>query len=114
MQTVLIATDKPFAKVAVNGISEIIKNAGFELKLLEKYTTKEQLLEAVKDVDAVIVRSDIIDEEVIKAAGKLKIAVRAGAGYDKRWEYMHMDILAGLWQESPKDLAWMSSLTILS
>ncbi len=82
MHTVLIATDKPFAKVAVNGIGEIIKNAGFELKLLEKYTTKEQLLEAIKDVDAVIVRSDIIDEEVIKAAGKLKIAVRAGAGYD--------------------------------
>jgi D-3-phosphoglycerate dehydrogenase / 2-oxoglutarate reductase len=82
MQTVLIATDKPFAKVAVNGIGEIVKNAGLELKLLEKYTSKEQLLEAVKDVDAVIVRSDIIDEEVIKAAGKLKIAVRAGAGYD--------------------------------
>jgi D-3-phosphoglycerate dehydrogenase len=82
MHTVLIATDKPFAKVAVNGIGEIIKKAGFELKLLEKYTTKEQLLEAVKDVDAVIVRSDIIDEEVIRAAGKLKIAVRAGAGYD--------------------------------
>ncbi len=82
MHTVLIATDKPFAKVAVNGIGEIIKNAGFELKLLEKYTTKEQLFEAVKDVDAIIVRSDIIDEEVIKAAGKLKIAVRAGAGYD--------------------------------
>ena len=82
MHTVLIATDKPFAKVAVNGIGDIIKKAGFELKLLEKYTTKEQLLEAMKDVDAVIVRSDIIDEEVIKAAGKLKIVVRAGAGYD--------------------------------
>jgi D-3-phosphoglycerate dehydrogenase / 2-oxoglutarate reductase len=82
MQTILIATDKPFAKVAINGIREIIQNAGFELKLLEKYTSKEQLLEAVKDVDAVIVRSDIIDEEVIKAASKLKIAVRAGAGYD--------------------------------
>ena len=82
MQTVLIATDKPFARVAVNGIGDIIKGAGFELKLLEKYTSREQLLEAVKDVDAVIVRSDIIDEEVIKAAGKLKIAVRAGAGYD--------------------------------
>jgi len=82
MHTVLIATDKPFAKIAVNGIGEIIKKAGFEFKLLEKYTAKEQLLEAMKDVDAVIVRSDIIDEEVIKAAGKLKIAVRAGAGYD--------------------------------
>ena len=82
MYTVLIATDKPFAKVAVNGISEIVKKAGFQLKLLEKYTAKEQLLEAVKDVDAIIVRSDIIDEQVIQAAGKLKIAVRAGAGYD--------------------------------
>jgi D-3-phosphoglycerate dehydrogenase / 2-oxoglutarate reductase len=82
MQTILIATDKPFAKVAVNGIREIVQNAGFELRLLEKYTGKEQLLEAVKDVDAVIVRSDIIDEEVFKTAAKLKIAVRAGAGYD--------------------------------
>jgi D-3-phosphoglycerate dehydrogenase / 2-oxoglutarate reductase len=82
MQTVLIATDKPFAKVAVNGIGDIVKNAGLELRLLEKYTSREQLSEAVKDVDAVIVRSDIIDEEVIKAANKLKIVVRAGAGYD--------------------------------
>jgi D-3-phosphoglycerate dehydrogenase / 2-oxoglutarate reductase len=82
MQTILIATDKPFAKVAVDGIKEIVKNAGFELKLLEKYTTKEQLLDAVKDVDAVIVRSDIIDEQVVGSAGNLKIVVRAGAGYD--------------------------------
>jgi D-3-phosphoglycerate dehydrogenase len=82
MHTILVATDKPFAKVAVDGIREITKNAGFELKLLEKYTSKEQLLEAVKDVDAIIFRSDIIDEQVINAAGKLKIAVRAGAGYD--------------------------------
>jgi len=82
MHTILIATDKPFAKVAVEGIREIVKNAGFELKLLEKYTSKEQLLDAVKDVDAVIVRSDIIDEQVINAATRLKIAVRAGAGYD--------------------------------
>jgi D-3-phosphoglycerate dehydrogenase / 2-oxoglutarate reductase len=82
MHTILVATDKPFAKVAVDGIREIVKKAGFELKLLEKYTSKEQLLEAVKDVDAVIVRSDIIDEQVIQTAGKLKIAVRAGAGYD--------------------------------
>jgi len=82
MQTILVATDKPFAKVAVNGIKEIVQNAGFELKLLEKYTSKEQLLEAVKDADAIIVRSDILDEQVLKAAGKLKIAVRAGAGYD--------------------------------
>jgi len=82
MHTILVATEKPFAKVAVEGIADIIKHAGFELKLLEKYTTKEQLKEAIKNVDAVIVRSDILDEEVIRAAGKLKIAVRAGAGYD--------------------------------
>jgi D-3-phosphoglycerate dehydrogenase len=82
MHTVLIATDKPFAKQAVEGIREIVKNAGFELKLLEKYTGKEQLLDAVKDVDAIIIRSDIIDEQVINAAPKLKIVVRAGAGYD--------------------------------
>jgi D-3-phosphoglycerate dehydrogenase len=82
MHTILIATDKPFAKIAVDGIKEIVKNAGLELKLLEKYTSKEQLLDAVQDVDAVIVRSDILDEQVIKASRKLKIAVRAGAGYD--------------------------------
>jgi D-3-phosphoglycerate dehydrogenase / 2-oxoglutarate reductase len=82
MQTILVATDKPFAKVAVDGIREIVKKAGFELKLLEKYTSKEQLMEATKDADAVIVRSDILDEQVLHASGKLKIAVRAGAGYD--------------------------------
>jgi D-3-phosphoglycerate dehydrogenase / 2-oxoglutarate reductase len=82
MQTILVATDKPFAKVAVEGIREIAKKAGFELKLLEKYTTREQLFDALKDVDAVIVRSDILDEQALNAAGKLKIAVRAGAGYD--------------------------------
>jgi len=82
MHTILVATDKPFAGVAVDGIKEIVKKAGFELKLLEKYTSKEQLVDAIKNVDAVIVRSDILDEQVIQAAGKLKIAVRAGAGYD--------------------------------
>ncbi len=82
MYTILVATDKPFARLAVDGIKEIVKKAGFELKLLEKYTGKEQLLDAIKDVDAVIVRSDILDEQVIQAARKLKIAVRAGAGYD--------------------------------
>ena len=79
---VLIATDKPFAKVAVDGIRKVIEEAGFELALLEKYTEKQQLLDAVKDVEAMIVRSDIIDGEVINAAEKLKIVVRAGAGYD--------------------------------
>ena len=79
---VLIATDKPFAKVAVDGIRKEIEEAGFELALLEKYTEKQQLLDAVADADAIIIRSDIIDAEVIAAAKQLKIVVRAGAGYD--------------------------------
>ncbi len=79
---VLIATDKPFARKAVEGIRSEIEAAGFELALLEKYTQKQQLLDAVADVDAVIIRSDIVDEEVIAAAPCLKIVVRAGAGYD--------------------------------
>lgn len=79
---VLIATDKPFAKIAVDGIRQEIEAAGFELALLEKYTEKQQLLDAVVDADAIIVRSDIIDAEVIAAAKRLKIVVRAGAGYD--------------------------------
>lgn len=82
MPTMLVATVKPFAKVAVEGIQKIAKDSGFELKVLEKYAGKEELLAAVKDVDAIIIRSDIIDEEVIQAAGQLKIVVRAGAGYD--------------------------------
>lgn len=79
---VLIATDKPFAKVAVDGIRKVIEGAGFELALLEKYTEKAQLLDAVKDANAIIIRSDIIDAEVLEAAKELKIVVRAGAGYD--------------------------------
>jgi len=79
---VLIATDKPFAKVAVDGIRKEIEAAGFELALLEKYTEKQQLLDAVADANAIIIRSDIIDAEVIAAAKELKIVVRAGAGYD--------------------------------
>lgn len=79
---VLVATSKPFAKVAVDGIREIIEGAGFELALLEKYTEKSALLAAVADADAIIIRSDIIDHEVFDAAKKLKIVVRAGAGYD--------------------------------
>lgn len=82
LMKVLIATDKPFAKVAVDGISQEIMNAGFELALLEKYTEKQQLLDAVVDADAIIIRSDIVDAEVIAAAKQLKIVVRAGAGYD--------------------------------
>lgn len=79
---VLIATEKPFAKVAVDGIRKEIEGAGYELALLEKYTDKKQLLDAVKDVNAIIIRSDIIDAEVFDAAKELKIVVRAGAGYD--------------------------------
>jgi D-3-phosphoglycerate dehydrogenase len=79
---VLIATDKPFAKVAVDGIRNVITEAGFELALLEKYTEKNQLLDAIADANAVIIRSDIIDAEVLAAAKALKIVVRAGAGYD--------------------------------
>lgn len=79
---VLVATSKPFAKVAVDGIREVIEGAGYELVLLEKYTEKAALLAAVADVDAIIIRSDIIDAEVFDAAKQLKIVVRAGAGYD--------------------------------
>ncbi len=79
---VLIATEKPFAKVAVDGIRKEVEAAGYELALLEKYTEKSQLLDAVKDVNAIIIRSDIVDKEVLDAAKELKIVVRAGAGYD--------------------------------
>jgi D-3-phosphoglycerate dehydrogenase len=79
---VLIATDKPFAASAVNGIRETVESAGLELKLLEKYTEKAQLTDAVGDVDAIIIRSDVVDSEVLAAARQLKIVVRAGAGYD--------------------------------
>lgn len=79
---VLVATDKPFAAEAVKEIREVIKKAGFELALLEKYTEKKQLLEAIADADAVIIRSDIFDKEVLNAGKKLKIVVRAGAGFD--------------------------------
>lgn len=79
---VLVATDKPFAKVAIDQIREVIEGAGFELALLEKYGDKANLLNAVTDAEALIVRSDIIDAEVFDAAKKLKIVVRAGAGYD--------------------------------
>ncbi|MGL5226956.1 MAG: NAD(P)-dependent oxidoreductase [Bacteroidales bacterium] len=79
---VLVATDKPFASVAIDGIRKAVESAGMKLELLEKYTDKKQLLEAVADVDALIIRSDIIDAEVFDAAKKLKIVVRAGAGYD--------------------------------
>ncbi|MDO4959699.1 MAG: NAD(P)-dependent oxidoreductase [Prevotellaceae bacterium] len=82
MAKVLVATEKPFAAAAVAGIKEAIEGAGNELVLLEKYTEKAQLLEAVADVDAIIIRSDKITAEVLDAAKNLKIVVRAGAGYD--------------------------------
>ena len=82
MTKVLVATDKPFAAIAVKSIREVVEGAGYELALLEKYTDKAQLLDAVKDANAVIIRSDIIDAPVLDAAKELKIVVRAGAGYD--------------------------------
>jgi len=79
---ILIATEKPFAADAVQKIKQVVDNAGFEFILFEKYVDKSQLLDAVKDVNAIIIRSDIIDAEVLDAAKQLKIVVRAGAGYD--------------------------------
>ncbi|MBN2683386.1 MAG: 3-phosphoglycerate dehydrogenase [Bacteroidales bacterium] len=82
MKKVLVATEKPFAKEAVDSIKEIAEKAGYNLILLEKYTEKSQLIQAVADVDAMIIRSDIADKDVINAGKNLKIIVRAGAGYD--------------------------------
>jgi D-3-phosphoglycerate dehydrogenase / 2-oxoglutarate reductase len=79
---ILVATDKPFAAIAVEQIKEVVKAGGHTLALLEKYKTPQELHEAVKDADAMIVRSDIVDAAVVNAAPKLKIVVRAGAGYD--------------------------------
>lgn len=82
MKKVLVATEKPFAPVAVKGIKDIFGMARYEMVVLEKYTEKAELLKAVADVDAMIVRSDLIDAEVMAAAPNLKIIVRAGAGFD--------------------------------
>ena len=82
MKKILVATEKPFAKVAVDGIKKIITEAGYECILFENYTEKTQLLKAVEDVNAIIVRSDKVDKEVIDTAKNLEIVVRAGAGYD--------------------------------
>ena len=78
----LVATSKPFAPVAIDGIRKVTEEAGYELALLEKYTEKAELLAAVADADALIVRSDKVDAEVFDAAPQLKIVVRAGAGFD--------------------------------
>ncbi len=82
MANVLLATEKPFAQVAKDGIIHTFKEAGFDLTLLEKYTDHSDLIKAVVNVDAIIIRSDIVDRKVIEAAKNLKIVVRAGAGYD--------------------------------
>jgi len=82
MRRILIATEKPFAPVAVKKIRKIIGKVDYELNVLEKYTSKQELLEAIADADAAIIRSDKFDAEVLGAAKKLKIVVRAGAGYD--------------------------------
>ena len=79
---VLIATEKPFADNALKAIKAEIEQAGHQPVVLEKYTEQQSLLNAVKDVEALIVRSDKITVEVLDAAPKLKIIVRAGAGYD--------------------------------
>jgi D-3-phosphoglycerate dehydrogenase / 2-oxoglutarate reductase len=82
MKKILVATEKPFAKVAVEGMKKIIEDAGFKMALLENYSQKSELLKVAADADAIIIRSDIIDSDVIDVAKKLKIVVRAGAGYD--------------------------------
>lgn len=82
MKKILVATEKPFAKAAIDQIRPIVEEAGYELALLEKYTETAQLLDAVKDATALIVRSDKVTRQVIEAAPELKIVVRAGAGYD--------------------------------
>ena len=82
MSKILIATEKPFAPAAVKIIKTVFNNAGYNVQLLEKYSEKKELLNAISDVNAVIVRSDKIDEEVLNAAKNLKIVVRAGAGFD--------------------------------
>jgi D-3-phosphoglycerate dehydrogenase len=79
---ILVATEKPFAPVAVEGIKKVVDEAGYTLEVLEKYTSKQELLNAVATADGLIIRSDVIDNEVLDAAKQLKIVVRAGAGYD--------------------------------
>ncbi|MBD5396673.1 3-phosphoglycerate dehydrogenase [bacterium] len=79
---VLVATEKPFAKAAIDGIRSIVEGAGFELALLEKYTDVNEFYKAVADADALIVRSDKVTKEVVEHAKNLKIVVRAGAGFD--------------------------------
>ncbi len=82
MKKILIATEKPFAPLAVEGIKNVFAEAGYEVVMLEKYTDAADFLKAVADVDGLIIRSDNVTAEVVNAAQNLKIVVRAGAGYD--------------------------------
>lgn len=82
MKKILIATEKPFAAAAVEGIKKVFDEAGYDVVLLEKYTETSEFLKAVEDVDGLIIRSDKVTAEVLNAAQNLKIVVRAGAGYD--------------------------------
>ena len=82
MPKVLIATVKPFSAQAVEEVKDVFKEAAYEVEVLSKYPEQSDLVAAVSDVDALIIRSDKVDREVIEAAGNLKIVVRAGAGYD--------------------------------
>lgn len=82
MTKILVATEKPFAPVALEGIRNIVEKAGFDFATLENYTEKKELLNAVADADALIIRSDKITEEIIKNAPNLKVIARAGSGYD--------------------------------
>jgi D-3-phosphoglycerate dehydrogenase len=79
---ILVATDKPFAPSAIALMRDVIESEGHELALLENYKDVKELLSAVSDADGLIVRSDLVTKEVLNAAKKLKIVVRAGAGYD--------------------------------
>ncbi len=82
MKKLLVATEKPFHPNAVEGIKDICSKAGYDFQLLEKYSDKSELIEAVKDAHALIVRSDKVTKEVIDAGENLEIIVRGGAGYD--------------------------------
>ncbi|RLD33264.1 MAG: 3-phosphoglycerate dehydrogenase, partial [Bacteroidetes bacterium] len=82
MTKVLVATVKPFAPAAVDGIRKVVEGAGYEMALLEKYENQQDFIDAASDADAIIIRSDKANAEVIAGANKLKIIVRAGAGYD--------------------------------
>lgn len=99
MTKILVATVKPFAPAAVQGIREVIEGAGYEMALLEKYENQQDFIDAAKDADAVIIRSDKANADVIANADNMKIIVRAGAGYD------NVDLAAA----SAKDICVMNT-----